>query len=156
MTGVALNGRRGAGPRRKRTVSTRVKDAILHAIADPKSDWGAAAAQAGLTKGSLVRALREPGPQAFLAETVRSLRSGLAIKAVKKLETLLDTAQSEYVQAETARYLADRVAPPSAPPPAPGSITIIIGDRPLSNEGPASSIVVESTAEHLPVHESAT
>ena len=133
MTGVAKQGRRGSGERRRRGVSTRVRDAIAQLIADKDMDIPKAAEAVGMTPASLRNGLQSPAGRAYYLKAVRSITDGSALKAARTLDELISDASSEYVRVDAAKFTLDRVLPrPDARTPVMSGqgINITINTRP--------------------------
>jgi hypothetical protein len=93
-----------AKPRQER-ISGRVRIAIdamvMEALPRPE-----AAKRAGITEHALYKALRKPPTLAYMQTQLQALRESAAARTIAKAEKLMDSAQSEHVQADMTKWLA--------------------------------------------------
>lgn len=143
----------GAQPNNKNAsrLNPKVKAVVGLLLSDPKLTVEAACEQAQCVRRTFYKAERSEAYAAYIASLGRTkLRTRILAKAMHRYERLVD-AESEYVAADIAKDalaqagVRDRLDGAQRQPTA-GSITIIIGSRPLENVQIAASVAPQSSA----------
>jgi hypothetical protein len=92
-------------PAKERKISKRIRHCIDLLVTGRARTQVEAAAQAGITRERLCRALREDHVQTYLADRTRVSLSQAQAPAAAALLRLLDQARSEFVQKDVAIHL---------------------------------------------------